>query len=183
MLSIFLDSAVNLTCISLVAQYFWSTRVHFVTGQKTKEFKLLFALVATTSFVFTVGLWRLAQPPAAQYAALAVLLASDALFWWAIVSSRQAKLPFIFDADNPVRVWRSGVYALIRHPFYSSYILFWAGWALAVWHPLAALPAALFLVVYTVAARNEERVFLASPVREDYACYMERAGRFIPRLC
>jgi protein-S-isoprenylcysteine O-methyltransferase Ste14 len=180
--TVLLDATINVICISIIAQYFWSTNVHFVTGQKTAQFKLLLALVALTSLLFTAGLWQGSRSPAPAYAALAVLLVSDALFWWAVISSRAAGLHFIFDADKPESVLRKGVYAYIRHPFYTSYMLFWAGWAIAVWHPLAAVPVMAFAVIYTAAARNEERVFLASNLRDDYTRYMETAGRFFPKL-
>jgi len=71
-----------------------------------------------------------------------------------------------------------GVYALMRHPLYSSLIFASAGWALA-WSSGAGLAAALVLsIVLDAKARHEERW-----LREkypDYAAYSGRVRRLLP---
>lgn len=71
-----------------------------------------------------------------------------------------------------------GVYALVRHPLYSSLMFASVGWSLA-WSSGAALVASLALAILLDAkARLEERW-----LREkfpDYAAYSQRVRRFVP---
>ena len=71
-----------------------------------------------------------------------------------------------------------GIYAVIRHPLYTSVITVAFGWAL-VWQSWPALLVAVMLIPFFHAkARHEERW-----LREkfpDYADYERRVRRFIP---
>ena len=73
---------------------------------------------------------------------------------------------------------RHGIYAVIRHPLYTSVITVAFGWAL-VWQSWPALLVAVMLIPFFHAkARHEERW-----LREkfpDYADYERRVRRFIP---
>ncbi len=73
-----------------------------------------------------------------------------------------------------------GIYALVRHPLYTSVVLASLGWAL-IWQSVASSIAALALVPFFHAkARREERW-----LRETfpgYADYARRVPRFLPRL-
>ena len=75
---------------------------------------------------------------------------------------------------------RHGIYAVIRHPLYTSVISLAIGWAL-VWQSWPALLAAAVLVPFFHAkARREER-WLRKKFPE-HADYERRLHRFIPRL-
>ena len=75
---------------------------------------------------------------------------------------------------------RSGIYARIRHPLYTSVILLALGWSL-LWHSGPALLVAAGLVVCLQAkARREER-WLRQKFPE-YAEYQRRVPRFLPRF-
>src|SRR5262249_12505301 len=52
-------------------------------------------------------------------------LASLSLFWWTVVTTRRTRLTLAFSSDKPRYLLRSGPYKFIRHPFYTSYTLFW----------------------------------------------------------
>ena len=73
-----------------------------------------------------------------------------------------------------------GVYALVRHPLYTSVMLLSLGWAL-LWHSVASLGAALVLIPFFHAkARREERWLRREfPAYHDYE---SRVARFIPRI-
>jgi len=78
------------------------------------------------------------------------------------------------------RLVRHGVYALVRHPIYTSVMLAAFGWAL-VWQSWPALLVAGFLIPFFHAkARREER-WLRERFPE-YAAYEQRVRRFIPWL-
>lgn len=75
---------------------------------------------------------------------------------------------------------RHGIYALIRHPLYTSVILVSIGWSL-IWQSWPALLVAATLIPFFHAkARHEER-WLREKFPE-YADYERRVRRFIPWL-
>ncbi len=77
----------------------------------------------------------------------------------------------------------AGPYRWIRHPLYTAFLMMSAGVALFL---LNALLAVLFLVAYVIARRRAllEEDLLASEggFGVAYRTYMERTGRFLPRL-
>ena len=85
--------------------------------------------------------------------------------------------PFPKPSDSAQLVLH-GIYAVIRHPLYTSVIVVAIGWAL-VWQSWPALLVAATLIpFFSAKARHEERW-----LRErfpDYADYERRVRRFIP---
>lgn len=84
-------------------------------------------------------------------------------------------------ADTPAHLVTVGPYARVRHPFYASFILMLTAAAAALPHPgtLALLGIGSLQLHRT--ARREEKRLLASPLAAEYAAYMVRTGRFVPR--
>jgi protein-S-isoprenylcysteine O-methyltransferase Ste14 len=84
------------------------------------------------------------------------------------------------DAPQQIVTW--GPYGRVRHPFYVSFLLLMVGTVIAVPHlgTLACLGFAV--VVLSLTAAREERRLLASDLGHEYADYLKRTGRFIPRL-
>jgi protein-S-isoprenylcysteine O-methyltransferase Ste14 len=83
--------------------------------------------------------------------------------------------------DAPKGIVTYGAYKYIRHPFYASFLICLTGATLAVPHP-----ATLACLIYGIAILNhtasrEERRLAGSTFGGDYAAYMARTGRFIPR--
>ena len=73
-----------------------------------------------------------------------------------------------------------GVYALVRHPLYTSVILVSFGWAL-VWGSLPALAlACLEAVFFDAKARREERWLTGK--FPGYADYRRRVRRLVPQV-
>jgi protein-S-isoprenylcysteine O-methyltransferase Ste14 len=83
--------------------------------------------------------------------------------------------------DAPQGIVQCGPYSRVRHPFYSAFLLALAGAACVLPHvaTLLILLAGAALLSWT--ARREERRLCASPFGADYAAYMLRTGRFLPR--
>ncbi|MCI0536607.1 MAG: isoprenylcysteine carboxylmethyltransferase family protein [Verrucomicrobiales bacterium] len=71
-----------------------------------------------------------------------------------------------------------GVYALVRHPLYSSLMFASAGWSLA-WSSGAALVASLALAILLDAKARLEEHWLREKF-PDYAAYSQRVRRFVP---
>jgi protein-S-isoprenylcysteine O-methyltransferase Ste14 len=73
---------------------------------------------------------------------------------------------------------RSGIYAWVRHPLYTSVLLSAIGWALA-WQSWPALLAALCLAPFFEAKARREENWLREQFAE-YAEYARQTRRFIP---
>ena len=73
---------------------------------------------------------------------------------------------------------RHGIFALIRHPLYTSVIAVAMGWSL-VWQSGPALLAATTLIPFFHAKARREEQWLREKF-PDYADYEQRVRRFIP---
>lgn len=75
---------------------------------------------------------------------------------------------------------QDGIYALVRHPLYTSVILASLGWAF-IWQSALALMAALILIPFFHAKARREESWLRKQF-PDYVDYERRVPRFFPRL-
>ena len=78
------------------------------------------------------------------------------------------------------RLVHRGIYALIRHPIYTSVMLAAVGWAL-IWQSWLGLLAASLLIPFFHAKARREEHWLRWQFPE-YADYEQRVRRFIPWL-
>jgi len=85
------------------------------------------------------------------------------------------------DGQAPGPLVSRGVYARVRHPIYSGMLLATAGIAGVTADLLSVAVAAAAAVGLPVQARLEE-AFLLSRHPQEYPGYLERTGRFWPRL-
>lgn len=182
MVEVGLDLLISIVSVATVGQYLWAMRAHFHSASMPSGTKIISAVVAATSLFFLVLLWVETQPIAAKLVGLALELMSSVLFWWAISTSRRARLRYAFDADNPDSLVTDGPYRYIRHPFYTSYIVFWAGWGIATWSIWAVVPVAGLATIYLIAALDEERKFSRTAMAGSYEAYRRQAGLFWPLL-
>jgi protein-S-isoprenylcysteine O-methyltransferase Ste14 len=85
--------------------------------------------------------------------------------------------PFPRPREDGVLV-SEGIFALVRHPIYSGFVLLTLGWSLA-WRSLAALIGALILLLFfDLKARREEQ-WLETKYAE-YPEYRRRVKKLIP---
>ena len=75
----------------------------------------------------------------------------------------------------------NGPYRFVRHPFYVSGALFVLGTSLVAANWFLFAGAAAFVALISIRTRTEEENLLAR-FGESYRAYMERTGRFLPRL-
>jgi len=127
--------------------------------------------------------WRLLPAPPAWLAAAGGLavIAGVALSYLAIGQNRFAA-PTIHDQSGEgQRVIDSGLYAVVRHPFYAGMLFVYAGWALWLGSYAALIGASVFLVL-TLARIVIEEAWLRVAL-PDYADYARRVrSRLIPYL-
>jgi protein-S-isoprenylcysteine O-methyltransferase Ste14 len=168
---------------AIVALHIQATRSHFVSEKMARGAMFLAILVVGSTLIFSVLLFVAGpQPLAVSIVGVLIELGSLWLFRAAITASREARLAFAFDPAMPHGLVNNGPYRLVRHPFYTSYVLFWIGWAISIWSPWV-LPFVVGLVAFYVgAARGEERKFAATALGPDYQRYRESTGFFWPKL-
>jgi protein-S-isoprenylcysteine O-methyltransferase Ste14 len=177
-----IDLLVSLVSVGVVGSYIRATRDHFVSENMQLGAKLISAIVLLTTAVFLVLTWAVSQPLWAQLAGLAAEIASGFLFFATIRASKAARLRFAFDPEAPHTLLQEGPYKYVRHPFYTSYLIFWAGWAVASWSVFGLLNLFVLAILYVWAARFEEQSFLGTGLGEEYRAYKARTGLFWPKL-
>lgn len=132
------------------------------------------------------GLVTPASVPAGAAAALslaAVPLAAIAiaLIAYTVGSHRVPVALWHQNDDAPAHIVTWGAYAKLRHPFYTAFIVMLAAAAAALPHAgTLALLVVGVLQLNSTAVREEQRL-LASQFGAEYAEYMGRTGRFLPR--
>jgi protein-S-isoprenylcysteine O-methyltransferase Ste14 len=177
-----LTVALSALSIFIVGTHAVVGKAHFRSKVMPPGAHLVAVSVLVTLCVFLLLLWSATTPVPALIGALVLEGLSLWLFRATVTASRSRALHFAFDPDNPVSLVTEGPYRAVRHPFYTSYILFWGGLALGTWSLWSIPVLAVMVTLYFVAARGEERKFLATDMAGDYANYRARAGMFVPRL-
>jgi protein-S-isoprenylcysteine O-methyltransferase Ste14 len=109
-------------------------------------------------------------PLALQTLGLALYLLSTGFIMWVFRVNSFAAPVIKVQAARDHRVISSGPYAWVRHPMYSSVMLFFFGAPLLVGSWWGVLMAPLFAVLFAVRAGIEERALVAGlPGYADYA--------------
>lgn len=181
-MDVVLDLVISLVSIAVVAQYARPPRTHFRSAKMPTGALVISMVVLATTATFLALLWLGSQPVLAKLVGLVIEGLGVWLFYSAIRASRAAQLKMAFDKADPHGMVTTGPYRYLRHPFYTSYLIFWIGWAIATWSPWSLLPLAVMLVIYVHAALGEEAKFARTPMAEEYAAYRRRTGFFWPRF-
>lgn len=177
---------IALECLLLLATFggiVWGVLRFFVPPSQRTGGAALLSAVALVGFANQVAAtWHAPNEPGRAVAAIASYLASMGLFWSAIRACSRRRLTAIFERDAPTQIVMEGPYCYVRHPFYTSYSIFWvAGW-LGTGQWSTAVVAVTMIWVYVSAARREEAKFAASPLAATYRDYQKRVGFFLPRV-
>ena len=147
-----------------------------------KKFMLVFVVTAFFWFV-AMGMDRRMHasdvPLALQVLGLAMYLLSTGFIMWVFRENSFAAPVVKVQAERHHHVVSTGPYAFVRHPMYSSVMLFFAGVPLLLgsWWGLAMAP--LFAALFAIRARIEERALIAG--LPGYADYTARVRyRLVP---
>jgi protein-S-isoprenylcysteine O-methyltransferase Ste14 len=113
---------------------------------------------------------------------IGIQMLSAALFAWAIKTTYRRRLSIAYNPDIPEFILQSGPFRLVRHPFYTSYLLFWL--SLIVMQPsiVSASVTSVLFGFYLNAAKFEEAKFARSALASAYKGYEARTGMFVPRM-
>ena len=115
-------------------------------------------------------------------AAPILCLVSLALFIWTVRTTRNAGFALAFSGAQPPTVLMSGPFRYVRHPFYTSYLLFWFATCTATMGSLPWIGLLILLVCYATAAREEERIMSRGRLAAEYGRYASQTGMFLPRF-
>lgn len=162
------------------ACFTWGTLRHFVRRDEESQGTWAISLLSLAGFGFFV--WRVLHgPPSSGWAVGCLLFAASAGLWgWALATTRATPPTLAFTGDEPRLMLNAGPYRWVRHPFYSAYLLFWTGTAVAA-PGMSGWAAVLVLgAVYFAAARHEEGKFARSALAARYAAYAAGTGMFLP---
>ena len=181
-MQLFLDILLTALSIFVIGSHAVVGKGHFKSKEMPAGANLVSASVLLSLAVFLLLLWTGDGPVAALVVALVLEALSLWLFFRTIAASREGALHFAFDTENPVSLVTAGPYRYVRHPFYTSYLIFWTGLAIGTWSLWAVPMLILMAVLYTVAARGEEAKFARTGMSADYAAYRARTGMFWPKL-
>lgn len=104
------------------------------------------------------------------------------LFWWAIRTTRGHRFLLAFTPTSPTMVLAEGPYRWVRHPFYVSYLLYWAAGVCATEAWWLIVSVIVMGGLYWLATVQEETEFLQGDQADVYRAYIARTGRFFPKL-
>ncbi len=166
----------------LIGCHTWSLSYHFAMPKTPGGLKVISTLVIFSAIVLTYLSFSLEQPTIAQILGFGFMIFSFILFWITIRESSNAKLLGAFDEKLPHGLLKTGPYAYVRHPFYTSYLIQWVGWAIAAWTIWAIVPVVFMTVTYWNAARDEENKFFKTDMADEYREFVANTGRFFPKI-
>ena len=120
-------------------------------------------------------------PPGARWAGLALGCVNLPLLWWI-----EAALGKNFNTTLHLREGHTlvtgGPYRWVRHPMYTSLFVFTLAVLLASANWLIGLPGLIALTVIVVNRIDAEETLMIAQFGDEYRQYMQRTGRFLPRL-
>ncbi|MCF7702441.1 methyltransferase family protein [Loktanella sp. M215] len=157
-----------------------ATKQHFTSETYPIGMVLIstLSLVGLSVFMAHAFLWTLDFPAIV----FGMILAASALFAWAIKHSRDCRLSLAFDEDLKIDgIITTGPWRYVRHPFYTSYVLFWSACALGTTHMASVTVCVTLVFIYVYSAIKEEGVLRRSTHGPAYLSYKTRTGFFFPR--
>jgi protein-S-isoprenylcysteine O-methyltransferase Ste14 len=154
-----------------------------------RQATLALVLMSLTSAAYYIALllWfvdpalvgpALRSPSMATYAAgVAFSCAGLGLMGWAYVVFRSWRWRAEIDPGH--RLMDDGPFAMVRHPIYLSFALFYVGSVFLLPYWIFLLHAVASFIAYDYRARAEEGVMLEA-FGDSYRAYRDRTSRFVP---
>ncbi|MFW8565926.1 methyltransferase family protein [Orrella sp. 11846] len=141
---------------------------------------VLVVLQITLIFVLAIlaSLHSLSQTPGVT--GVVLLIISAIIGIWAITANRPGNFSVLPLPKQHAQLITHGPYRWIRHPMYTSVLLFGLACASVLGTPLGVSLWIALVITLSLKARLEEQYLLQS--FEAYGQYMQRTGRFLPKL-
>lgn len=113
-------------------------------------------------------------------AGISLLIISVFVGLWAIIVMKQSKLSVFPDPSAGAQLIKKGPYQLIRHPMYTSVLLFSAG-CITITYSIERLIAGILLLLVLLFKMQYEEQMLAKTFSE-YENYMQETKRLVPYI-
>ncbi len=173
---------VTLLFSAIVLSLVWGRLCFFKVDGSTRlwvalGYDLMVTIHILTTFYYMLTVTQFTEPMLWLAGFLYVL--SLMLFWWSVRTAR--KLDFAF-SNRVGDIVVTGPFALVRHPFYTSYLLAWFASSFLFNSPILWITLFFLGGFYFFSARREESVILASPQAKRYQNYRKSVGMFLPRF-
>lgn len=162
--------------------FVWAVRGHFTSAHTPPGMWVVSGVSAAGFGFYAVALFDRPHPSGLILCGMALQGAAMTLFVWAIRATRTKGLALAFDPCAPALLVQSGPYRYLRHPFYSSYLLFWGATIVQTRVIAVMICVAALAVLYGIATVIEERGYARSMLAAEYQSYKTRTGRFLPKL-
>lgn len=166
------------TCIPFVL--FGSAGVWHFGGDHKSGTKLvsMASLLGFAAVIYT--LWTREGVYVWSVLGVSLQLLATFLFGWCIGTSGRRNLALALSENASKKLITEGPYALVRHPFYTSYILFWIGGVAVASSLFTVLTTLLLIFIYFYTSRREDEV-LARVFADEFPQWHERTGAFFPK--
>ena len=135
---------------------------------------------ASNSYI-TVSPRNSALFPFSDWLSLGLVLLSAGIFASALKASTNSGIQIAFSTIKANRLLRTGIYSIIRHPFYAAYLLFWWSWCLTSTSLIPLLFAVVLTVLYCTAMRTEDSS-LAQSHGGDFEHYKSVTPSLVPTI-
>ncbi len=164
------------------AGFAWAVRGHFVSARLPPGMKLVSALFAIGFLAYLYDIGNAPAPGWRIAIAFALQALASGLFLWSCAATRRTRPEMAFSPNEPTVLFNTGPYRFVRHPFYSSYIMFWLACTLATTSLIVKVVTVLLIIIYSAAATQEQINFLKSAFKPQYEAYQKRTGFFWPKF-
>lgn len=174
-----------LAAAACLMNFSWARRHFFVRSAATPPFRrglapmgTLFGVGQIISLALEAGLSLGVQTGTA----LVLYLGAQVTFWLTVRAFGSLRPMIAFAPAQPQVLVTKGPYKYVRHPFYTSYSLFWIAGAVAVPNWVTLTSVLVMCALYYWAALGEEASIARSALSADYATYRQETGMFLPKM-
>jgi protein-S-isoprenylcysteine O-methyltransferase Ste14 len=173
-----------LLLLACLISFGWGMSRFFI---KPKQATLGMKVTATTGLFSALlhfrAIFSMHHVALARFSAAATMyVLTIGLFWWAVRVNRARPLAACFSTAGARNLNTCGPYRLVRHPFYSSYLLAWLSGMIATEDWILLVTVMVMFTIYVTAALREEKEYERGPLAAEYRLYSNRTGQFFPKV-
>ncbi len=142
--------------------------------------KIIYSFSVLT--VFGICFYKLLNQEFSPNLGFLIALLGLFLFWYGIYSVGKCRLNYANSKDDKNdKFVTEGAFKLVRHPFYSSYLMFWIAFSIMFQSIEILCISICFYLIYRKWSKNEESYFLNNQkFGAKYSEYLNDTPRFLP---
>lgn len=171
----------GLIFLATTTTFIWA-RVFYFANPKNK-ISILYLYDLLTSFHIGTSIYcyySYTKIPLTQtWIAIILICLSLALFIWTANNAKGSRIALDYKTKS---LHTKGPYAMVRHPFYLSYILAWTSTAVLFNSFVLWITLSFLVAFYITIAHKEEKAISRGTLAAEYKSYSKCAGMFLPRI-